>query len=200
MTATKGLKVTTDSGEFTVLEAPDGGVAVLRRGDLWLMPDPAHSLTMLAMARDLDAARRRVSTYSDVGEFHVKFDLPHFGDGRPPNLLDHDTFEFRLGFLREELSELVSAHESRDMPSFADALCDIIYVALGTGHLARLPLDSCFAEVHRANMTKERAAGSADPRSKRSHSLDVVKPAGFVPPDHGPSIERARAGAGKLAP
>lgn len=70
----------------------------------------------------------------------------------------------------------------QDLPKIADGLVDLVYVALGTAHLHGLNWPELFAEVQRANMTKERASGSHDKRSIRSHSLDVVKPEGFVPP------------------
>ncbi len=43
-------------------------------------------------------------------------------------------------------------------------------------------------EVHKCNMAKERSSGSDDTRSKRKHSLDVVKPIGWVGPNHYPIL------------
>lgn len=44
-------------------------------------------------------------------------------------------------------------------------------------------------EVHKCNMAKERSSGKDDKRSKRGHELDVVKPEGWVGPNHLPIIE-----------
>ncbi len=121
--------------------------------------------------------------FTDVGLFHQKFSLPHLGDGSPPHLLSPDEFSFRYEFLQEELTELLEAHARGDLAGFLDGLVDLVYVACGTAHLAGLPFDEAWAEVQRANLSKERAAGADDARSTRGHALDVVKPAGFVPPD-----------------
>lgn len=124
-----------------------------------------------------------MSLYADVCKFHRKFGLDHPGDGKAPQLLDAETQSFREKFLDEELSELAEAWAERDLPKAADALVDLVYVALGTAALMRLPFDECWVEVQRANMAKERALGADDPRSTRGHRLDVVKPAGWTPPD-----------------
>ena len=122
--------------------------------------------------------------FADVGRFHEKFELPHFPQARlimPPA----DVFGFRFKFMNEELMEFFDAFVANDLAGMADALADLVYVALGTAHLCGLPFNEVWAEVQRANMTKERRTqdGSLDPRSKRKHSLDVVKPAGWKPPD-----------------
>jgi dCMP deaminase len=123
-----------------------------------------------------------MTDFEMVGEFHRKFGLPVSGPAEP-SVPDDDTLGFRLRFLREELAELEEASQRGDLEGFADALADLVYVAHGTAHLAGIPMDPVFREVHRANLSKERAAGASDPRSRRGHALDVVKPAGWRPPD-----------------
>ena len=125
------------------------------------------------------------SSFDQVGQFHRKFGLRVSGDS-PPSIIDEDTFLFRFQFLLEELQELMKAHRGDDLPGVADALADLVYVALGTAHMYGIPFDEVFQEVQNANMRKERARDSKDPRSKRSSSLDIVKPSGWLPPDiHG---------------
>lgn len=131
------------------------------------------------MSRDL---------FQMVGDFHRKFYLENVSPDRnyggpPPLLLTSDSWDFRVRFLREELRETENAYLMRNLPLVADGLADLVYVALGTAHMLRLPFNEVFAEVHSANMRKERAASAADPRSVRGHKLDVVKPAGWMPPD-----------------
>ena len=49
----------------------------------------------------------------------------------------------------------------------------------------------CWDEVQRANMTKERVlAGGVDSRSKRGHTLDVVKPEGWTGPQLLPILRK----------
>lgn len=132
-----------------------------------------------------------MKSYDDVVSFHQKFDVnpsedrPHFP---PPDVID-----YRVRFLQEELNEFQTSYEQNDMPGMVDALIDLLYVLNGTAYLMGIsPLcwRECWDEVQRANMTKVRATSAADPRSKRKHSLDVVKPEGWVGPDHLPILRR----------
>ena len=116
--------------------------------------------------------------HDDVGEFHEKFDLPRSEDGGQPTHLDRSALAFRVGFMLEELCEFNRAASQDDLAGMLDALVDLIYVASGTAHLMRLPLNEAWAEVHRANLAKERG-----PTATRGHALDVRKPPGWVAPD-----------------
>ena len=129
--------------------------------------------------------------YDDVREFHEKNGVPHHPDERP-HLLSADEQEFRVKFLREELDEFADAHAQGRLADAADALVDLAVVCLGTAHMMGVPFGECWDAVHAANMTKVRATGDDDPRSKRGSGLDIVKPAGFRPPDHRPALEAAR--------
>lgn len=122
--------------------------------------------------------------FDDVAAFHVRFDLP-----RPmtPRLLDPATQLFRSDFMQEELNEFwiacnPSYNMKPDLAKAADALIDLVYVAMGTAVMMGLPWQELWNEVQRANMEKVRArADGAD--SKRGSALDVVKPPGWRPPD-----------------
>lgn len=160
-----------------------------------------------------------MSYFDDVGDFHRKFGLPTYRVAKPA-LLEPATLRFRLNFLMEELAEyceacgvhvvasslriqakLVQTVEEdilvipggQDLHKAADALADLTYVALGTAHLMGLPFDTVWDTVQRANMTKERATGADDPRSKRGSALDVVKPEGWIAPNHNDAIKLALA-------
>jgi len=125
-----------------------------------------------------------VNDFGQVGAFHHKFGLQSVTNSPThvtPKLLDYGTANFRIKFLSEELAEFAAAVIEEDMPGIADALVDLVYVALGTAHMYGLPWDALFAEVQRANMTKVRAANASE--SKRGSALDVVKPPGWTPPD-----------------
>jgi predicted HAD superfamily Cof-like phosphohydrolase len=123
------------------------------------------------------------SYFADVGAFHKKFGLPGRHEKLAPHLLIPDVEEFRVGHMSEELREYVDACEAGDLAKAADALVDLIYVALGTAQMMHVPFDECWGEVQRANMAKVRATSADDPRSKRAHRFDVVKPEGWKPPD-----------------
>lgn len=129
----------------------------------------------------------KISQFDMVGLFHKKFGLPT-ADTQPLGMIDNDAFKFREGFLQEELDELGDAHYAGDLAGVADALADLVYVALGTAHMYGIPFDKVFEVVHAANMKKVRAASAME--SKRSSQLDVVKPAGWLPPDVGGVLRR----------
>jgi predicted HAD superfamily Cof-like phosphohydrolase len=131
-------------------------------------------------------------SFQDVKAFHLRFGLP---TPQVPALLDHDAHHFRLGFMNEELREYVEAFEAGDLAKAADSLVDLDYVVLGTAVMMGLPWEELFAEVHAANMRKVRAEGGDDPRSTRSHRLDVVKPKGWRPPDVEGVLRRASRAA-----
>jgi len=133
----------------------------------------------------LDSLRTvpRRSNFDAVGDFHEKFGLPNTTHHKPfPHLLNIEAVAFRLKFLHEELEELEAAVTDGNLPEIADALVDLVYVALGTAHLYGLPWQDLFDEVQYANMQKERAASDGS-NSKRGSSLDVIKPPGWEPPD-----------------
>lgn len=142
--------------------------------------------------------------FEAVGDFLKKFD---FQAPETPSRVAEETRDFRLRFLLEELTELaegygltldweLSGHEAdpqpQDLPMIADALVDLVYVALGMAHLHGFPWHALFAEVHKANMAKVHANGD----SKRGYKFDVVKPSDWK----APNIGKVLASAGWVGP
>jgi predicted HAD superfamily Cof-like phosphohydrolase len=82
----------------------------------------------------------------------------------------------RIDFLVEELTELQNGAEHHLIAEVADALVDLVYVAKGTAVMMGLPWQELWDDVHRANTAKERGIG------KRGHKIDLIKPAGWHPP------------------
>lgn len=140
---------------------------------------------------------------ADVAEFHEKF-------GISMNPLDDETqYDLRVKRQAEEVKEL---YDAVTLEEGADALVDILYIAAGTLHLLgdrdggrtnhpylnkqvihgivetvqsqaiNLPLAELWAEVHSANMRKERGTEGT---SKYGNKFDIVKPEGWVGPDLG---------------
>jgi hypothetical protein len=66
-----------------------------------------------------------------------------------------DVPKLRVGLLLEEASEFAEAIAKGDKVALADAIADVIYVAVGTAITFNIPLDKIFDEVHRSNMTKK---------------------------------------------
>lgn len=127
-----------------------------------------------------------MSDWENVGAFHAKFGLDHALDNETkPRMITKDVVKFRYEFMKEELQEFNLGAFENDLAQMADALVDLVYVALGTAHLMGLPWDALFAEVQRANMTKQRATSVEESQAGtgRGHILDVIKPPGWTPPN-----------------
>ena len=127
----------------------------------------------------LDSTQER----EDVKAFQLKFNVPM---SHKPVFLTDSAFDFRVQFLKEELEEFRHAHLTRDMHGAADALVDLAYVLHGTALMMGLPWRKLWDEVQRANMEKIRATDAS--QSKRGSALDVIKPAGWVGPDHSEAL------------
>ena len=121
-----------------------------------------------------------MKNFNAVGWFHERFGLPHQGDKREPHLISKELSDFRLQFLQEELDELREGYEKEDLVKIADALIDLVYVALGTAHFHHLPWEELFDEVQRSNLEKIRADNKS--QSRRNSVFDVVKPKEWQPP------------------
>ena len=115
------------------------------------------------------------SMYKDVAEFHELILNCH--PVTPPSLISDAFCLERTRFLMEELEEFVEAFHTGNIVGVADALADLVYVALGTGYQMGLPMDTIWAAVHSANMLKVRGT------TKRGNAIDAVKPGGWVGPE-----------------
>ena len=112
-----------------------------------------------------------------VREFSERFGIPI---PPVPTQLNGEAFQYRLNFMHEELEEFAEAWGSNSIVDQADALVDLVYVALGTAAMMGLPWDQIFEAVHKANMQKVRAL--PDDMESR-HALDVRKPPGWTGPE-----------------
>jgi predicted HAD superfamily Cof-like phosphohydrolase len=145
----------------------------------------------------------------DISAFHERYQLAYAG--LPRSLAtevmpgeDKTLFDFRYGFMMEELKEWYDEQENLNekvekgddggvtkyLELQLDALCDLTYVVLGTAYLqfGAGRFNEAWRRVHHANMQKVRAARGGD--SKRGSTFDVVKPSGWTPPSHTDLVER----------
>jgi predicted HAD superfamily Cof-like phosphohydrolase len=117
-----------------------------------------------------------MSFYTDIKDFHEKFEIDYKG---PPRFLPAELSKFRDGFHEEECIEYRVAPTLEDK---LDALVDLVYVALGTAHVHGFDFDEAWKRVHAANMAKKKAAADGSD-SKRGSAHDVIKPEGWTAPD-----------------
>lgn len=87
--------------------------------------------------------------------------------------------EFRANFLQEELNELKNAESAEDV---VDALIDLCVVAIGTLDGFGVNSYEAWDEVLRANMSKQTGVKASRPNPLGLP--DLIKPEGWVGPDH----------------
>ena len=88
-------------------------------------------------------------------------------------------YDLRENLHKEEWQELQGAMDGFNLVEMADAICDLIYVLCGTAVSFGIPLDECFAEVQRSNMSKLMPDGSV----YRREDGKILKGPNFSPPD-----------------
>lgn len=96
-----------------------------------------------------------------------------------PELRDKDIAKLRIKLLDEELNEYKEAVYTNNLVEIADALGDIIYVAIGAAISYGIPMEKVFAEIHRSNMDKLDENGNPIINEYGK----VVKPSWWQPPD-----------------
>jgi len=91
-------------------------------------------------------------TYEDmVLEFHKIYGLPI---GEEPGFPDDIARGMRRALILEEVAEYLQAEIDDDLVEVADALADLVYVAIGAAITYGVPFDRIFNEVQRSNMSK----------------------------------------------
>jgi predicted HAD superfamily Cof-like phosphohydrolase len=108
-----------------------------------------------------------------VHQFHERFGLR---TNTRPSLPGPSVHRLRTLLIEEELAEFRNAGEAEDLVGVADALGDLLYVVYGAAAEYGIDLAPVFAEIHRANMTK-------DPRAGCRADGKVSKGAGYQAPD-----------------
>lgn len=86
-------------------------------------------------------------------DFQTAFKCPVLEDAVIPHW---ERCDLRVRLLQEEVNELEEAFQEDNIVKALDAVCDIIYLAIGTSCEIGLhtKLKEAFAEVHRSNMSK----------------------------------------------
>lgn len=129
-----------------------------------------------------------------VRAFHRAFKLP-VGDYAKPSALDEERGKLRYDMLYEELVELWAALKDGDLVAQADALGDILYLALGG--FVELGVDSTpvFWAIHDSNRSKLGADGAPVLRGDGK----VLKGPGYFPPKIAEAIQEQIEEEARLA-
>jgi len=113
----------------------------------------------------------------DVKAFHAACDVPILAQPAVPS---EDRVKLRVVLLEEEMREFLLASANGDLIQIADALADLIYVAVGTALEYGIPLEHVWDEVQRSNMAK------VDPATGKVHKRadgKILKPEGWIGPN-----------------
>ena len=120
----------------------------------------------------------------DIEDMHSKYGVKnwmHENRDNPEKLRSY--LEFRIKFVREELMETEAALTHNDSEEIVDGLIDLCVVAIGTLDAFGVDADEAWDRVHTANMAKQ--VGQKDSRPNPLGLPDLIKPDGWVGPDHG---------------
>jgi predicted HAD superfamily Cof-like phosphohydrolase len=121
----------------------------------------------------------------DIHDMHTKFGVRDAVQ-KFDSVMLRTFLRFRLDFLHEELGETEKAAQTGiplDSEEVVDGLIDLCVVAIGTLDALGVDPHKAWDEVHKANMTKE--VGVKESRPNPLGLPDLVKPEGWVGPDHG---------------
>ena len=141
----------------------------------------------------------------EVELFNATFDKPNFYQ---PTIPDKEITDFVVNFIREETDELEAAIKERDIVEVLDAICDLLYVAVGNATMSfglKDKLMDAYNEVQASNMSKscvseQEALDTIEVRSKehgpchykqvgtrfvvyRSSDKKVMKSINYFPPN-----------------
>ena len=97
------------------------------------------------MSTDIRAAQKAVKDFMWAGGQTIRI---------VPEVPDPPIAERRIGMLREEVNELEDSVADIDIVEYADAIADIIYVALGAAVEAGIDIEPVIEEVIDSNNSK----------------------------------------------
>lgn len=131
----------------------------------------AHGYKIMAPGKSFGL----LSAVMDVAQFHKATGVPVLEEPQWPS---EARIELRTRLDMEEHHEYYDALAARDLVEFADAITDRIYILIGTALEHGIPLDLCWDEVQRSNMTKvDPVTGKANVREDGK----ILKPPSFSP-------------------
>lgn len=142
-------------------------------------------IAALQRQREADYYNADRSALDMVRQFHERFELVindepiDFTFEAEQNYDLSKLFRLREALHLEEWKELQEAWLGEDLTAVADALCDLLYVLNGTAVSLGIPLDECFAEVHRSNMSKL----GEDGKPIKRNDGKILKGPNYSPPD-----------------
>lgn len=120
---------------------------------------------------------------TDIYYMHEKFGVHKWFDENCKNKeLMQKYLEFRLSMIKEEYDETVAAVQDGNAEEVVDGLIDLIVFAIGTLDVMGVNANQAWNEVLAPNMNK--TPGVKPGRPNPFGMPDLIKPEGWVGPDH----------------
>lgn len=102
-------------------------------------------------------SKATMTHFECVGEFHDTFGHPIRSKPYTKCFKDEPKLvPFRLSLMNEELKEFKEAYNNHDIFEMADALADLSYVTLGTGHALGINLDKTLQSLNLSIMSQKK--------------------------------------------
>ncbi len=117
----------------------------------------------------------------DVERFMLAADQPV---SRVPKITQSDQENLYMDLIAEEYAELITAMSNKDIIESADAIAELIWVAIGLASTIGIPFDQVWNEVKRSNDSKT-VNGTL---MKNPETGKVMKPPTFSEPDLNPIL------------
>lgn len=111
---------------------------------------PVNNMSQLSLFTE-----NGVPFVNEVETFNATFGKPNNYTPIVPN--DKKLTDFVVNFIKEETDELAEAIENKDIVEVLDAICDLLYVAVGNATMVfglKDKLLDAYAEVQASNMSK----------------------------------------------
>jgi predicted HAD superfamily Cof-like phosphohydrolase len=120
---------------------------------------------------------------NDIYMMHNKFGVTDWFLANSDNKELMDKYlKFRLAMCKEELDETLDALDAKDPEEIVDGLIDLCVFAIGTLDVFGVDANEAWDRVYAANIAK--TVGVKDGRPNEYGLPDLVKPDGWVAPNH----------------
>lgn len=123
--------------------------------------------------------------FNDIEIMHQKFKVAKTVHTMTPEVLSK-FLQFRINCLEEELRETKDAFAKRDWDGVVDGIIDGLVFGIGTLDAFEVDVEKAWNSVFDANMNKE--VGMKESRKNDFGFPDLVKPGGWVGPDHSDNV------------
>lgn len=120
---------------------------------------------------------------NDIMMMHNRFGVREWFEANKDNTeLMQKYLAFRMSMVKEEFDETMDAIAAKDAEEVVDGLIDMCVFAIGTLDVMGVDANEAWDRVYTANVSKD--VGVKEGRPNPFGLPDLIKPEGWVAPDH----------------